>query len=90
MRATCAMASSRTASTMTSASSSRSGGAAENAATPDEAEARRAASGRRAHRPSTGAPLWRSAPASAVATGPAPTMKTLGVRAVMVGTGLAD
>ena len=76
--ATAPTASSLTATITTSASSRRSGGAGENAATPATEAAARAASGRRAHRPSTGTPAWRRL----VATAPAPTMNVLGERVV--------
>ena len=85
--ATSVMTWSRTARITTSVSSSRSGGAEENAATPAIEPARRAGAARRAHRPRTGTPPRRSAPASAVATGPAPTMNVVGLRAVTAGTG---
>src|SRR5215475_15261058 len=73
---------------MTTSDSSRmSGGADEKAATPAVEPAARAGAGRRAHSPSTGTPPRRRAPASAVATGPAPTMNVVGLRAVTAGTG---
>src|SRR4051794_21635084 len=60
-----------------------SGGADENAATPAVEPAARACAARRAHRPRTGTPPSRNEPASAVATGPAPTTNVVGLRAVM-------
>src|SRR5678810_1177532 len=71
----------------TSVSSRTSGGADENAATPAVEPAARAGAARRAHSPSTGTPPRRSAPASAVATGPAPTRNVVGLRAVTADTG---